>query len=419
MLLIYNAHWLFVVNYRYLCKIMLHFCFCRCIKVTGCLTLTNIEGFSDLCKSLGENLKMNKKLIALAVAGVISGYGAAANASTTVSGFVDVGYVLADETYDDSSDATTLGASPAAKNSKDGTFSSKGEVDVISTMGAVTARIDIDVDVDPSPGSDSATLEQAHIAWDLDSVTLFGGSFNNPLGADGQDKPDMEFNSHSVVYNIMDDQTTLNDGNNVSGVAVAGAIGPVTLTGAYLNDIGGADEENSMALIANMSPMPDLDIELGMLTQDDQASLTAGTDGDGNALAAGYANTAGDVIDFNVTYGIAGATVGLDYMTASNIIDSAYTVWGGYNIGKFDAKVRLESVSFESNTAFTGAAPKDHEVITFYGSYKAAENLKIGLEIRDAETGAVKGTSSGLFRNDAITGVGEGMTTTLKMTATF
>jgi len=344
---------------------------------------------------------MNKKLIALAVAGVISGYGAAANASTTVSGFVDVGYVLADETYDDSSDAATLGASPAAKNSKDGTFSSKGEVDVISTMGAVTARIDIDVDV--SATGDSATLEQAHIAWDLGSVTLFGGSFNNPLGADGQDKPDMEFNSHSVVYNIMDNQTTLNDGNNVSGVAVAGAIGPVTVTGAYLNDIGGAAEENSMALILNASPIEGLDLELGMVTQDDQ--MTTG--------ATPVATTAGDVMDFNVTYRIAGAAVGLDYMSTDNILDSAYTFWAGYTMDKFSAKLRAENVSFDA------AGSTDHEVITFYGSYKAAENLKIGLEIRDAETGAVKGTSPGLFRNNAITGVGEGMTTTLKMTATF
>jgi len=139
----------------------------------------------------------------------------------------------------------------------------------------------------------------------------------------------------------------------------------------------------------------------------------------GNALAAGYANTAGDVIDFNVTYGIAGATVGLDYMTASNIIDSAYTIWGGYHIGKFDAKVCFENVSFESNTILTGNAPEDHEVITFYGSYKAADNLKISLEFRDAETGAVKGGAPNLFKNSAVTGAGEGMTTTLKATATF
>jgi len=336
---------------------------------------------------------MNKKLIALAVAGVISGYGAAANASTTVSGFVDVGYVLADETYDDS----TLGASPAAKNTKDGTFSSKGEVDVVSKMGAVTARIDVDVDL--SATGDSATLEQAHFAWDLGSVTLYGGSFNNTLGADEQDKPEMEFNSHSVIYNIMDNQTTLNDGNNVAGVAVSGDVGPVTVTGAYLNDIGGAAEENSLALIVNSSPIEGLDLELGMITQDDQVGAAV--------------PTAGDVMDFNVTYRIAGAAVGLDYLSTDKILDSAYTFWAGYTMDKFSAKVRAENVSFEA------AGAKDHEVITFYGAYKAADNLKIGLEIRDAERGAVKGTTSGLFKNNAITGVGEGVTTTLKMTATF
>ncbi len=338
---------------------------------------------------------MNKKLIALAVAGVISGYGVAANASTTVSGFVDVGYVLADETYDDSAIGGT------ALNGKDGTFSSKGEVDVTSTMGAVTARIDVDVDL--SATGNGATLEQAHFAWDLGGATLIGGSFNNPMGADAQDKPDMEFNSHSVVYSILDHQTTLNDGNNVAGVAVAGAVGPVTVTGAYINDIGGAAEENSLALILNYSPVTDLDLEFGMVTQDDQ--MTTG--------ATPTATTAGGVIDFNVTYKIAGATVGLDYLTADNIIDSAYTIWAGYTIGKFTGKIRTENVAFEA----TGST--DHEVNTFYGSYKAADNLKIALEIRDADIGAVAGGSSTLFRANAVTGVGQGTTTTVKFTATF
>ena len=155
---------------------------------------------------------MNKKLIALAVAGVIAGYGAAANAATTVSGFADIGYTIADETYDDSMIAGV------GLNTKDGTFSSKGEIDVSSSMGDVSVRIDVDVDL--SATGNGATLEQAHFAWDLGGATLIGGSFNNPMGADAQDKPDMEFNSHSVVYSILDNQTTSNDGNNLVGVAV-------------------------------------------------------------------------------------------------------------------------------------------------------------------------------------------------------
>jgi len=344
---------------------------------------------------------MNKKLIALAVAGVISGYGTAVNAAATVSGFADLGYYLADETKDDSRTAAVLAGGPANKNAQDSTFYGNGEIDVVTTVGAVTTRLDVNLDTTTT--GTSGSLEQAFFAWDMGAVTLIGGVFNNPMGADVEDKPEMEFNSNSVVYKILDNQTAGNRGNNLEGVALTGMLGPVTLTGAFLDDIGAAAEENSLALVANYTPMAGLDLELGLITQDDQM----------NTATPSMATTAGDVIDFNVTYSTHGATVGLDYLSASNIIDSAYTLWLGYDFGKFKAKIRTENVSFDA------AGSADHEVNTIYGSYKAADNLSIALEVRDADRSVTAGTAAKLYNNDAVTGVGQGTTTTLKFTATF
>ena len=335
---------------------------------------------------------MNKKLIALAVAGVFATYGSAATAaSATVSGFADIIYTAVN-------DAAGPAAGSTAKNTAEGKFAADAEIDVIATAGAVTARVDIDLGL-TAPGSDSGTLEQAMFAWDLGAVTVIGGVFNNPIGADAEDAPDMDFTTHSVVYSILDHQTT-RDGNNITGVAVAGAAGPVTLTGAFLNDIGGANEENSLAFVANYSPISDLDLEVGFVTQDDQM----------NTATPAAATTAGDVANFNVTYGIGGFVVGLDYLSASNIVDTAYTIWGGYTFGDFNFKVRTETVTWEA----TGS--KDHDATTFYASYAANENLSIALEIKDGDQGLAVASGNSAH---AVTGVAQDGVTTLEFIATF
>ncbi len=344
---------------------------------------------------------MNKKLIALAVAGAFAGYGSAATAaSATISGFADIIYTLAD-------DANGPVAGSGGKNTTEGKFAADAEIDAVATMGAVTTRVDVDFDMASNGGSNSAAgqdsgrIEQAFFAWDLAPVTLIGGIFNSPLGADAEDAPDMDFTTHSVVYNILDHQT-VRDGYNVTGLAIAGDVGPVTLTGAFLNDHGGANEENSLALVANFSPMPDLDLELGMVTLDDQAT------------AGGVATTAGDWIDFNVTYSVQGFTVGLDYLSPDNVIDSAYTIWGGYTHGDFNVKLRTETVEWA--TPAGGVAPADHEANTLYGSYAANENLSIALEYKDGDQGAA--TAPGNTAH-AITGVSQDDLITLEFIATF
>jgi len=307
---------------------------------------------------------MNKKLIALAVAGVISGYGAAANAAE-VSGFAVVDYVLTDD--------SGAPVAPATTNAKESKFGAQGEIDFTATPAdGVTVRMDVDLDLTAGSGQ----LEQAFFAWSAtESVTVIGGVFNNPIGYEAEDKPDMAFNNHGAVYDVLDGQTAL-DGDNVAGIAVAGAVGPVTLTGAFLNDISGADEENSIAFIANYSPMEGLDLEVGLVTQD--------------AAAEGVTN-------FNVVYtGVENLEVGLDYLTADELVDSAYDIWAGYNFGAgFGVNVRISETE--------DAAANTTEMTAFNVSYKVASNLKAVLEAQSTDVSG--GDSSDL--------------TTLKFVATF
>ncbi len=324
---------------------------------------------------------MNKKLIALAVAGVVSAYGTAANA-VEVSGFANIKYTITNDS-----------AQKPNYNSKEDKFAVDGEIDVISTVGAITTRVDIDLNL-TGPGSDSGTLEQAMFAWDLDAVTLIGGVFNNPIGYEAEDAPDITFNAHGAVYTVLDSQTK-RDGDNITGVAVAGALGPVTLTGAFLNDLQDVNEENSIALIANYSPIAGLDLELGFATQ-------AGNTGLGDT--AGLNTSVGDITNFNVVYtGVKNLTVGLDYLMGDVLLDSAYDFWAGYYFGGgFSANVRLSEVEYSSsdvmalNTALTttvvsdalkgvGLPVGDSETTTLNLTYKVSKNLKTALEFSNTD----------------------------------
>ena len=385
---------------------------------------------------------MNKKLIALAVAGAFAGYGAAANAAE-VSGFAVVNYVLVDDAAEKASSCTPSGASSCA-NSKEGKFSTEAEVDISATPAeGVTVRVDTDLslytgdrgsaldandDGTVSAGemadfkdtnSDTVTLEQAFFAWDLTHVTLIGGVFNNPIGQEAEDAADWNFATSSMIRKSLDNQTELN-GNNVAGVAVAGAAGPVTLTGALLNHLGGANDENSLALVANYSPIAGLDLELGMVTQESE------TNGDTTA-----ADNVGDVMNFNAQYDIApvaGLTVGLDYTTYDKIADTAYNIWGTYAIPgtKFSVGLRLEQFGWETPA-------NDVERTSFNVAYKAASNLKIYLDVSDASGAGclasaptpAAGTGCNLdFGGDdglarVITGAQTDVLTKVKLVATF
>jgi len=176
---------------------------------------------------------------------------------------------------------------------------------------------------------------------------------------------------------------------------VAGKVGPVTLTGAYINDLGHAPEENSFALIANLSPIKNLDLEIGFVTQDDTV-----------ASAAGAAGSAGDVFDINAVWSNDMFAVGFDYMSFKQLLDDAVVVWAGVNVGDFNFKARLETVAADA------AGAKDAEQITIYGTYPLAKNTIVALEIKDGEV-----SDSGL--GGVLVNSVEGSLVTLEFIGTF
>ncbi len=334
---------------------------------------------------------MKKNLIALAVAATIaSPLAVQAEDSASVSGFVDIYY----NSYGDD-------GSPG--------FGADGEIDVQATKGAVTVRADIDLslldsgdaNVDTTTGEGTAsgtgaTLEQAFFAWKaMDAVTVIGGVFNNPIGQEAEDAPDIEFANHSVIYNILDNQTVLN-GNNVAGVAVAGGNDMYTVTLAVLNDIQHDTDtkgnmENSIAAVLNVNPMDGLALELGYVTQETGAE---------------------NVLDFNAQYGIAGFTVGLDYLMADKAVDSAYNLWGSYAItDQIAVKARYEAVDLEASGADTATK------YTLYGSYAIEDNLLLALEYSQGDLG--NNEDGNPATRDELFGIADDSTITLEFIGTF
>ncbi len=319
--------------------------------------------------------RFTKKALPLAIAAAMTpGFASAAE----VSGYADVFYNISSD-----SAPTT-----------DGLFTATGEVNFTAAPAdGVTVRMDVDLSLATNGGanasaatggpSDSGVLEQAYFAWGVtEGVTVLGGVFNNPIGAEAEDAPDINFNSHGVVYNILDHQTALN-GDNVAGLAGAFAVGPATITVAYLDDIGLVAEENSIAIVVNASPMEGLDLEVGYVTQ--QAS-------------------AEDVANINLTYtGVENLMVGFDYLAPSEIIDSAYEVFALYNFGAIGIGARLEDVSY--------AAGNSNSRTTLRLSYQVASNLTAAIDIADGTTD-VSGVSG-------IDGIVTDTDTTLELIATF
>lgn len=304
---------------------------------------------------------MKKKLLPLAIAAAMAPGFAAAD----VSGYVDTIFTIAD---DQAAGVTT--PSPT-----EGKFDTSGEIDFSATpMDGVTVRVDVDVAQTTDGETDSTTnLEQAFFAWAAtDAVTVMGGVFNNPVGMESSDAPEMWGTNGGVISNILNGQTDLYS-NNLTGLAVSGNVGPVTLTGGVLSDIQDADEENSLLLVANTSPIDGLDLELGFLTQADQATHTAQATGK---------TSIGDIIDFNASFaipGVEGLSVGLDFLIGDVGVDSAYELMVDYMMGPWGVGARIESVSYEA------AGVQDSERTTIHGSYEVAKNLVAILEVADGD----------------------------------
>ncbi len=307
---------------------------------------------------------MKKNVIAMAVAATMAP-GFAAAADSKVSGFVDIYY-----TNDSDNDISV--------------FKANAEVDFASKLSdVVSVRVDADLALAAAGGAnanvalaptnvtgpmDSAAIEQAFFAAGIaEGVTLIGGVFNNPVGWEAEDVTDRYAITATKNYDLLDQQTAL-WGNNIAGVAVAGDLGPVTITGAVLNDIGlAALDKHSMALVVNATPVAGLDVELGYVTQEAQA---------------------GNVTNLNATYRNAGLTLGLEYMTAEKALDTGITAMANY---MFTPAVGA-TVQYSSQDGDGFGSDADTR-LSVAGIWNIADNLSVLAEYNTDDDGEVNSKS--------------------------
>lgn len=286
---------------------------------------------------------MKKSMIALAVAAATTAPVMVQAAAPEVSGFADIIFTLVDDTADN-----------GAINTAESQFSADGEIDFKGNLADnVSVQVDLDVNLG---GGDSGDIEQAFFGWGINSdITLLGGVFNNPVGWEAEDAPNMYQTSHSLNYDILDGQTALR-GNNVAGVAVQGKAGEITLTAALLNDLAQTPEENSLAFVAGFAPTKDLALEVGLVTQDHNAET---------------------VIDLNATYKMGDITAAGELLLASEIID--FSAMAMVNMAIPDtamsATARGELVSYAADIDETIA-------LTLAGLYTVNDALGIVAELK-------------------------------------
>jgi hypothetical protein len=320
---------------------------------------------------------MNKKLIAIAVAGALV---APLAAQADVSGFADVVYTA-------TNDANTAAES---------LFGANGEVDFTGKSGDVGVRVDLNLsDIGSTNLPVSTGIEQAYMSAPLGPVTLWAGVFNSPLTADGYDRPDMAFSTHSAVFNVAANEATV----NLAGLAISGMAGPANYTVAFVNDPGsdGTNNTNSFAVVVNGSVMDGLNAELGYFGQsDDTAKYT-------------NASGAGNITDLNLQYMMDAFNVGLDYATAANIVDSVYSIDAGYDMGNgLTIALRYDAAKFAS-----GTATDDPDATTVSIGYAMNDNMSLTLENTSGTNNDTSGTAL------AATGIADGTVTTLEFLGTF
>lgn len=329
---------------------------------------------------------LKRTVISMAVAGMCGAAVAdAAEVDVAVSGFADISFVATD-------DAT---AEVAGKSPTEGKFGSAAEVDIVGTLNdKITVRVDADLDLVTNgganvAGSDSGRIEQAFFAVTAtEDVTVLGGVFNSPIGWEAEDITGMYQISHGQIWDILDGQTTL-DGNNVAGLAAAVNLGMVTVTAGLLNDLQQTNEENSVALVVDASPVTGVDVQLGYVTQASRTdSAGTGTYGSQGTVVG----SAEDVLDLNATYRRDDLTLAIEYLMTDKVIDAAYALVGNYKFGNgFGATARFDSVGYGDPFA----AVEDTDTLTLAGSYAWADNLTVMAEWRsqsdDNDTNTVPG----------------------------
>ncbi len=291
----------------------------------------------------------------------------------TTSGFVDFIWTL--------SDGTDLGI-----NGDEGQFDTSGELDVETNLKeGVTLRFD--ADVNPSTaGSDSARLEQIYLKWDIDpKMSLMGGVFNNKLTFEREDAPDMYQVTHGQLWDIWS-ASTAEDGNNLQGLEFNYQLNQVNLIIGYLNDLNDTPEENSVEFAAEIKAGENLDLTIGLITQDQNLE---------------------NIFDIFASYKMNKLLFAGEIMLADEQIDRGFMLMANFQINeKFSATARYDLVQYE-NTFLA----EDTSSLTIAGLYSISKNLFANAEIR--------------FNDDdnqnvaRIAGEGDGTTARLELLATF
>lgn len=307
---------------------------------------------------------MKKTLIALAVAAATTTPFVANAAAPTVSGFADINYTLIDDTRENP--VTDI-------NDKENQFAADGEIDFAGNL-ASNVRVQADIDLSTTTGSfDSAEIEQAFFETDIsNNIGMIGGVFNNPIGWEAEDRPNMYQTSHNFSYDILNSQTALR-GNNVTGVGVTGKFSTVSVTAAVLNDIQEVPEENSIAVAVGINPMPELAIEIGFITQDNDSGYCT-------SFVSYSVNNCGmgNIIDANVSYKLPnGMTVAGEFLTASELVDYSAMAMLNMPIPETSMSVTLrgESLSLDGDD-------NDTTALTLAGVYTMNKALSFATEAK-------------------------------------
>lgn len=292
----------------------------------------------------------------------------------TPSGFVDFVWTL--------SDGTDLG-----KHGDEGQFTTSGEIDVESKFKeGVTLRFD--ADVNPSTaGSDSASLEQIFLKWDIDSkMSLMGGVFNNKLTFEREDSPDMYQVTHGQLWDIWS-ASTAEAGNNLQGLEFNYQLDKINLIVGYLNDLNDTPEKNSLEIAGEIKATENIDITLGLITQDQNLET---------------------IFDIFVSYKMKKLLLAGEILIADEQVDNGLMLMGNFKFDdKLSATVRYDLVNYDS--AF---AADNTSSLTIAGLYSISKHLFTRAEIR--------------FNNDdnqpvapPAIGEGDGTTARLELLATF
>ena len=301
----------------------------------------------------------------------------AAEIDLTVFGFVDFVWTL--------SDGTNVG-----KHGAEGQFITEGEIDIESKLNE-SVSIRIDADINPSTGSgDSARLEQIFLKWDFDpNMSLMGGVFNNKLTFEREDSPDLYQITHGQLWDIWS-SSTAEDGNNLQGLEFNYQFDKVNLILGYLNDLSNTPEKNSVEVAAEIKPVKDLNITLGLITQDQSLE---------------------NIFDIFASYKMKKWLFAGEILVADKQVDNGLMLMTNFQFNdKVSATARYDLVSYE-NTFLAD----DTSSLTIAGIYSFSKNLLTRAEIRFNDDNNQPATGAGA----PFIGEGDGSTARLELLAVF